>query len=229
VFIEVTDTGCGMDNATRERMFDPFFTTKFTGRGLGMAAVIGIVRSHSGAVFVDSKVDDGTSIRVLFPVHSGTERVAYLTPPEPETMHHDGEWTGRGVALVVDDESSVRTLAKQVLEKRGFTVVTASDGSEGIEMYKQNRNDLAIVLLDLTMPKVGGVEAMRAMRNIRADVPIIFSSGYNESNALDQDALASAAGFIQKPYRASALSDKVREVLFAPAAILDQFPETNAR
>jgi two-component system cell cycle sensor histidine kinase/response regulator CckA len=209
VSLEVHDTGCGMNQATVSRIFDPFFTTKFTGRGLGLAAVQGIVRGHSGAVKVYSRPGNGTTFKVLFPA---TEALA--PPKAPQiipTIAKDQ------LILVVDDEDIVRRTAKSMLERNGYTVVLAENGEEGVELFKVLADKVSAVLLDMTMPVMNGEEAFSRLRMIRPDVRVILSSGYNEVEAIRRFTGKGLAGFIQKPYTSIALAEKIRSVLESPA------------
>jgi nitrogen-specific signal transduction histidine kinase len=201
VYLEVSDTGCGMDDTTLKRLFDPFFTTKFTGRGLGMAAVHGIVRGHKGAIIVGSEAGRGTTVRVLFPAANAVEVVA---APEAETA-------ARGCAaeapplpktvLVVDDEESVRNVCKAMVEHFDFRVFTAADGEDALRVFRERAGDIDCVILDLTMPHMDGLTAFRELRRIRPDVRVILSSGYDEQEATRHFTGQGLAGFIQKPYR----------------------------
>ena len=177
VRLEVTDTGCGMDEQTLAKIFDPFFTTKFTGRGLGLAAVHGILRGHKGGIRVTSKPGQGTTFQVLFPAIESPAPVSAgeSIPAKP--------WHGTGTVLVVDDEEIVRSLAKKMVEIAGFSVLTANDGEEAVRVYREHQNEIACVLLDLTMPKMGGEETFRAIRQISPGVRVILSSGYSEETA----------------------------------------------
>ena len=201
VSLEVEDTGRGMDDATRSRIFDPFFTTKFTGRGLGLAAVMGIVRGHKGAIRVESEPGKGTTFTLLFPTVEGS----------PSRREHTdasrGEWHGHGTVLVVDDEEDVRTTVHQMLERLGFDVVTASDGAEALRILGARRDEVSCVILG------GGEEAFHEMKRMLPDLTIIVSSGYSEQTVAQQWAGKGLAGFIQKPYRMSTLEQKLREVL----------------
>lgn len=207
VYVEVADSGVGMSAEVQERIFDPFFTTKFTGRGLGMAAVLGIVRGHGGAVHIESEPDRGTTIRILFPVSSEgeVEEQADVTP--------DAEWRGHGQVLLIEDEPVVRSVAGRMLEHLGFEVAIAEDGVDGTEAFRQRPGDFRLVILDMAMPRMSGEEAFRLIRGIRHDVPVLLSSGYHEDEVAALLEGGSISGFIQKPYRLAALRDGIRRVL----------------
>ncbi|MCA9412777.1 MAG: PAS domain S-box protein [Candidatus Omnitrophica bacterium] len=207
VYCEVADTGCGMDSETKNKVFDPFFSTKFTGRGLGMAAVLGILRGHNGAIKIYSEPGHGTTVKALFPVSEAAE------PTDQRMMGQMDGWTGSGKVLVVDDEDTVRILGKRILEKAGFEVLLASDGCEALEIYRRDGDNISLVLLDMTMPQMDGEEAFREIRKIRNDARVILSSGYNEQDATSNFAGKGLSGFIQKPYRPIDLVKKVREIL----------------
>jgi len=206
VRITVSDTGSGMESATLRRIFEPFFTTKFTGRGLGLAAVLGIVRGHHGALSVISAPGQGTVFSVYLPVAPGS----VAAPPEEEAPAHPNPRTG--TILLVDDEEYVRKLAHRALTRRGYEVLLANDGAEAVDTFRRERRNIDLVVLDLTMPVMDGRQAMIAMRAIDPSVKVVLSSGFTE---LDLSARGDGenAFFLQKPYLPSQLLDVVAEAV----------------
>jgi signal transduction histidine kinase/CheY-like chemotaxis protein len=206
VSLEVHDTGIGMDQETQARIFDPFFTTKFTGRGLGLAAVMGIVRGHHGALKIYSTPGRGSTFKVLLPASNGSVEKA---KPQVGTALLDG----RGTVMVIDDELVVRQVAKTTLERFGYSVIVCEDGPTAINVFRTMAADIAAILLDMSMPAMSGEETFRHLRAIRPQVKVILSSGYNEVEVISRFTGKGLAGFIQKPYTAAQLGEKFRSVL----------------
>lgn len=203
VSLKVTDDGIGMDAETLERIFDPFFTTKFTGRGLGLAAVLGIVRGHQGGLHVASQVSQGTTFELIFPIST--------IPSSSQTSVQKDIQLSSGTVLVIDDEEPVREAVHDILELHGFEVITAANGRLGLERYKTDHHAIDLVLLDWSMPEMNGSETFEALRQFDPTVRIILSSGYSEMETTDKLRTEQLVGYLQKPYSLSKLADVVMQ------------------
>jgi PAS domain S-box-containing protein len=207
VCLEVADTGCGMGKETVERIFDPFFTTKFTGRGLGLAAALGIVRGHKGGLAVESEVGKGTRFRACFPASN----IAVDTAQSPVEVTHGSNDGSR--LLLAEDENLVRTASQKMLEKAGFEVMTACDGSEAVNAFVENADAIDCVVLDVTMPRMSGEEAYEEMLKTRHDLRVVFVSGYDDPGISGRCTDSTCTRFVRKPYTSSQIVSCIEELL----------------
>jgi CheY-like chemotaxis protein len=209
VFLEVSDTGSGMSTETLARIFEPFFTTKFTGRGLGLAAVLGIVRGHRGALKVTSTLGDGSKFALAFPA------VASAAEVHPAASAQAAAHRLNATVLVIDDEASVRRIVTRVLEALGCRAVAAPDGTVGVEMARDRMQQFDLVILDLTMPLMDGVQTLQELRRLHTDLPVILMSGFAEAHARARFGEHGLAGFLQKPFTVEQVRDCVTSALAA--------------
>ncbi|MBT3220420.1 MAG: PAS domain S-box protein [Proteobacteria bacterium] len=210
VTISVCDSGGGMDEETQARIFDPFFTTKVSGRGLGLAAVYGILHGHRGAIEVESEPNKGTTFTIYLPV----VRPAIKGTSHESTVSVPSVWMGSGTALIVDDERTVRRVAGRILEKIGFSrVLLASDGLEGVEVFREHHSSINVVLLDLDMPRLDGRATLARLRQINPEVSVVLCSGYGREVVEERFAGDGLLAFLEKPYTINDMRQKLRQVL----------------
>ena len=210
VQLEVSDTGDGMNEETMQKIFDPLFTTKITGRGLGLASLLNVVQGHNGAVDVRSEVGRGTVFRIYFPVE---EEVC--EPGAEEALVAGSEWRGYGTALVADDEEAIRNITAALLERLGFRVITAADGFETVDLYTENAGDISLLLMDLNMPRLNGIEATLRIRHINPKVPVLFMSGYPREQVMERFGQQPHTDFVRKPFQSDELLAGIRSVMEA--------------
>ncbi len=208
VYLEVKDSGVGMSDEIQRSVFNPFFTTKFAGRGLGLSAVLGIMSNHNGALVIDSEPGEGSTFRVLFPVMTGDSSGI----PEILETGNDFPVTG-GMVMFVDDEPLVRAVVEAMLDQFGLSVITAVDGVDCLDKFEKKISEIDLVILDITMPNMDGDEAFREMKKLRKDIPVIISSGYSEHEVIARFPDEYPDGFLQKPYSADELHNKIKAVL----------------
>jgi PAS domain S-box-containing protein len=204
--LEVADSGCGMNDETYNRIFEPFYTTKFTGRGLGMSAVLGIIKTHNGAFQLSSEPGKGTTFKIFLPVQ--------ITAGEESLQHvSSATWQGSGTILLAEDEEQIKLVAKAMLETLGFTVIEASNGKEALELYRKNAADINLVITDLGMPVMDGYQLFRELKALRPDLPIIISSGFGDTVVESRIARKDRAGSISKPYSFDRLREELKRVV----------------
>ena len=214
VCLSIRDSGCGMSQETLSRIFDPFFTTKFTGRGLGLAAIIGNVRAHRGAIRVDSSEGEGTAFTVVFPAgHRPAEKLDAEDSALADSARRESGLPRGGTVLVIDDEEDIRDVVDTILSARAMRVLLADNGLRGIELFSRHADEIDLVLLDMMMPGMGGEEVMNEIRRIRPDVKIVLSSGFAEQDALGRLTNARPTAFVQKPYSVDLLLSTVGAAL----------------
>ncbi len=219
--MEVADEGHGIPDRDIDKLFDPFFTTNFTGRGLGLSVVLGIVGAHGGGITVESKPCLGSVFRVFFPVSTEELPCQPDLPAMPGVLQTGraekfSKIEGSGTVLLVEDEEPVRNMARMMLTRLGYTVLEAMDGVEAVEIFKQHQDDIHYVLSDLTMPRMDGWETIAALRKLSPDIPVILSSGYDKAQVMavmagDHTELPQV--FLGKPYKLKELSEAIRQVL----------------
>ena len=206
--LEVADTGCGMSNETYNRIFEPFYTTKFTGRGLGMSAVLGIIKTHNGALQLTSKPGKGTTFKIYLPV-----QIKECSGEESPQQIVSVPWQGSGTILLVEDEADIRFIAGEMMNDLGFTVIRATNGKEGLELFQKNAADIKLVFTDIGMPVMDGYQLFNELKTLRPDLPIIISSGFGDSDVESRIASEDIAGLISKPYSFDSLSDELKRVV----------------
>ncbi|MBI5589281.1 MAG: response regulator [Deltaproteobacteria bacterium] len=198
--ISVADTGCGMDSAILEKIFDPFFSTKFTDRGLGLAVVLGVARTHGGAVSVESEPGKGSKFSIILPISKQEE----ISLPKPD-MVDSCSITVQGLVMLVEDEAMVRDMTRVMLKRLGHDVVAAADGVEAMDVFRTHLNQIQCVLLDLTMPRRDGWKTLAALRALRPDLPVVLTSGYDEAQAMQEEHAEQPQVFLHKPFRMAEL------------------------
>ena len=205
--LEVADAGCGISGRDIEKIFDPFYTSKFTGRGMGLSVVLGIVKAHNGGITVVSEPGRGSIFRIFFPISTEEILPQHDKPVQPLEIHECG------TVLLIEDEEQVRKMAKAMLTHLGFNVLEAKDGNEAIEIFQQHQNEIRCVLSDLTMPRMNGWDTLAALRKLSADIPVILSSGYDEAHVMTGKHPELPNAFLGKPYQLKGLREAINRVL----------------
>jgi signal transduction histidine kinase/ActR/RegA family two-component response regulator len=214
--LEVTDTGCGVDDKHIEQLFDPFFTDKFTGRGMGLAVVLGLAKVHDGVVTVESKPGRGSTFNVFFPLSeealmqpqtAENDSDIAISSPSPEKFEEGG------TVLLIEDEEPLRKMVAIMLKRLGFTVLEAKDGIEALEVFGKHQSEIKFVLSDLTMPRMNGWEALTELRKLQPDIPVILASGYDKAHVMAGDHPQLPQAFLAKPYNLKALSNAISQAI----------------
>ena len=205
--LAVADAASGIAPQDIEKLFDPFFSTKFVGRGLGLSVSLGIVRIHDGAITVESKLGQGSVFRVFLPLS------AKPVPPPPVSAAPAPRLAATGTVLLVEDEPSVRQTVTLALKRLGFPVLTATDGVEAVEVFRQHQAEICLVLSDLTMPRMGGWETLAALRQLAPGLPVILASGYHEAQVMAGEHAEMPQAFLGKPYTVQVLRETLSQVL----------------
>ncbi len=215
VLISVADSGVGMDQETQAKIFEPFFTTKEKGKGtgLGLAMAYGVVKSHGGFITVQSEPGRGSVFTLYFPASGRPELSAPAPDHAPDIARKAVRDKGPGAVLVVDDEEAIRSLARDALEGEGWRVLLAEDGEKALEIFRGHKGEIALVLLDLVMPKLGGREVFLKLKELEPGVRVLVASGYSQEGKAQEVLASGAVGFIAKPFRVRALIQKVRQGL----------------
>ncbi len=217
VCLEIADTGCGISEKDMKNIFDPFFTTKMIGRGLGLPAVLSIVRSHKGALLLESKPNKGTKIQVLFPVSREiTQSLSILDADNSIKNVENTDLSSSKKVLLVDDEEIIRETCKELLMRLGFQVLLAQDGEEAISVFEQHKDEIVYIFMDWTMPKMDGLSAFRELQKKYPKVKVVLCSGYSKQDIASKHNLEGISGFLQKPYDLKKLLDikKILEKVF---------------
>ncbi|NTW98859.1 MAG: PAS domain S-box protein [Geobacteraceae bacterium] len=217
VYLDVTDSGCGMDEETQQRIFEPFYTTKFTGRGLGMSSVMGIIKSHNGAILLYSEPELGSTFKVLLPIFVDQQGVFPSDPAENVPLKPNLDVAG--MVLVVDDEEPVREVCREYLHDMGLLTLGAADGREAVDIFRRNMHDISLVILDLTMPHMDGVASLHELRLLQPGVKILISSGHAVQSTEKMFIDDTPDGFIQKPYQILELKNKISEILHGASCL----------
>jgi PAS domain S-box-containing protein len=206
--LEISDTGCGISKEDVVKIFDPFYTTKFTGRGMGLSVTMGILKTHNGCITVDNEPGSGCVFRIYLPVMTEKKPVTHEKVTTPKGTVGNG-----GTVLLIEDEVSVRNMAKKMLSQLGYKVIEAQDGVEAVRLFQAHQNEIDCVFSDLTMPRMNGWETLTALREKGADVPVILASGYDQDTVMAGDHPELPQAFLNKPYSMAALKDVLKEVI----------------